>query len=261
MREFIRKFFGYYQYENEEGVLGLPEPFKDGLGKGAFSDIRHIIMLVLVISLCVILYRLFKKYPKTGKKTAFILVGIMLITRVVNQTVRAIIGAEDPAWRALPFHLCTMMSFVLPLVVIFKWDKLKTAVYTLSMMGGIVTLLLGEYFENQFLTFSAFEGIYAHTILILVPIMQIATDDFRFEFKKSWTVFLGIGILLLWATLANYVFFKDYDTNYMYLRKNGLPGNLGGDFYFLIYCVLFLIMYFLIFSIPTFYRKKKLTRV
>jgi len=254
MGEFIRKYFGYFRYEDENGVLGLPEPFKDELGKGAFSDWRHIVLLILVFVLSVILYKIFKKHRKAGERTVLILSITMFSIRVMNQIARAIIGAEVPAWRAFPFHLCTVMSFLLPLVVIFNWQKLKAPVYTLSMMGGIITLILGEYFDNRFLTFSSIEGISTHTILILVPIIEIATRHFKFEFKKSWTVFVAVFVLMLWATLANKVFFKSYDPNYMYLRKNGLPGDIGGDYYFLIYSGIFIIMLLFIYGIPTYYR-------
>ena len=30
---FFEKFFGYFRYADSEGVLGLPEPYKDGLGE------------------------------------------------------------------------------------------------------------------------------------------------------------------------------------------------------------------------------------
>jgi hypothetical protein len=58
-----------------------------------------------------------------------------------------------------------------------------------------------------------------------------------------------------WATLANEVFYVGLDPNYMYLRHNGLPGDLGGEYYFLIYTGIFFIFFGLIFGIPESYRK------
>ena len=255
MEEFSRKFFGYYRYQDETGILGIPEPFKDGLGKGAFSDYRHFIWMFLVIVFSIGLYKLFKKHKVRGGKTVLILAIYMFSVRLVNQIVRAIIGAEVPAWRAFPFHLCTMMSFVLPLVVVFNLKKFKLPIYTLSIMGGVITIFLGEYFDNGFLTFAALEGMITHTLLVLIPLIELATNKYQFLFKKMWQVFVAIIILMLWATLANNVFFKNYDTNYMYLKANGLPGNLGGDYYFLIYAALFIVMNFIIFGIPVLHRK------
>lgn len=248
MKEFLHKFFGYYHGD----TIG---PYNDYLGKGAFLDWRHYVWMIAVIALCVASYRIFKRRPLLGKRVIKILVIILFTVRLINQIFRAAIGAEVPAWRAFPFHLCTMMTFIMPLVVIFDWKKLKTAVYTLGIMGGIVTIIMGEYFNNLFLSFADIEGMWAHTVLILVPLIDIAIGNFKFEFKKAWTVIAGGLILILWATLANEVFFKAYDTNYMYLKRNGLPGDIGGAYYFLIYIVIFFIMLGLIFGIPTVYRR------
>ena len=54
---FFEKFFGYFRYADSEGVLGLPEPYKDGLGDGAFSDIRHILWIDFYK--CGIIFRIF----------------------------------------------------------------------------------------------------------------------------------------------------------------------------------------------------------
>ncbi|NLD26128.1 MAG: YwaF family protein [Acholeplasmataceae bacterium] len=249
---FFQKFFGYYYRED-----GSYEAYTSGGGAGAFSDWRHYFWMVLVIVLGVGLYKLFRKYPRAGKITVSILLGTLFSVRLVNQIIRAIIGAEYPALRAFPFHLCTVMTFMLPIVYFFKLDKLKTAVYVLSMMGGIITIIVGDYFSNSFLTFSAFEGITAHSLLVLVPIIEIALGHFKLEYKNIWQVFVGILLLIGWAALANEVFFKEYNTNYMYLKRNALPGNIGGDYYFLIYSGIFLVMLNIIFGSPTLYRYLK----
>lgn len=247
--EFFQKFFGYVHDSNGNYV-----PYFDSLGKGSFSDWRHFFWIGLSIALCFALYFLFKKYKKAGKITVYVLVILLLATRTINQTIRAIIGAEVPAWRAFPFHLCTTMTFLLPLTILFKWDKIKTPIFVLSMMGGIITIIIGDYFDSLFMTFSTIEGITAHTILLIVPIIEIAIGEFKLEFKNSWQVIVGILTLIVWATLANDVFFRNYNTNYMYLKRNGLPGNLGGDYYFFIYIAIFMVMWGLIFGLPELHR-------
>lgn len=243
---FFEKFFGYFRYADSEGVLGLPEPYKDGLGDGAFSDIRHILWILVTILLAVGLYMLFSKNHKAGKYFVVIACGMLFTTRLCNQIYRAAIGAEYPAWRAFPFHMCTVLSFLMPIVAIFKIDKIKTPVYTLAIMGGVITIIIGDYFDNRFLTFATLEGMSAHTLLVLVPIIEVAIGGWSIKFKNSWQTIVGIIILMLWATLANKVFFADYDTNYMYLVRNALPGNIGGDYFILIYALIFFILLFLI---------------
>lgn len=252
---FFQKFFGYFKDEN-----GNVSPYHSGGGAGAFVDWRHYAWMIIVIILSIGLYRLFRKYPKAGKITVSVLLASLFSVRFINQTVRAFIGAEVPAWKAFPFHLCTVMTFTLPIVYFFKLNKLKDAVYVLSMMGGFVTIILGDYFDDLFMTFSTLEGMSAHTILFIVPIIEIALGNFKLEYKNIWKVCVGMLVLIGWATLANDVFFKGYNNNYMYLKENGLPGNLGGNYYFLIYIAIFVVMINVIYGIPTLYRyilKKK----
>ncbi len=245
---FIQKFFGYFDYGS-----GL-EPYKDGLGGDAFTDWRFYLWVVAVIALAVGLYQVFKRHKKAGKITILVLVSLMLIVRTINQVVRACIGAENPWWRAIPFHMCTVLSFVLPLTIIFKWDKIKTPVFTLSLMGGIITLLVNDYFDNAFLTFSSIEGMLAHSILILVPIWSIAIGEFRIDYKKSWQTVVGVLVLMAWAMIANLILIYGLgiSANYMYLMKNALP--FGGDFYLLVYVAIFAVFMLAVFGIPELYR-------
>lgn len=249
---FFQKFFCYFTDE-----FGNVSTYQSGGGDGAFADWRHFAWIVIVILLSIGLYKLFKKYPKAGKISVIVLLASLFSVRFINQTVRAIIGAEVPAWKAFPFHLCTIMTFLLPTVYFFKINKLKNIVYVLSMMGGIITIIVGDYFTDSFMTFSTIEGMSAHTILVIVPLIEISLGNLKLEYKNIWQVFIGMLVLLCWAMLANEVFFKGYDNNYMYLKENGLPENLGGDYYFLIYVVIFIVMINIIYGIPTFYRYSK----
>lgn len=252
---FFQKFFGYIENDN-----GIPQPYADGLGHGAFEDWRHYVWIVLIIAACVVLYQVFKRHKKAGTITILVLCILLFATRLINQSVRAAIGAEVPAWRALPFHMCTVLTFVMPIVAVFQLNKLKNAVYVLAIMGGVITVFVNDYFDNAFMTFSSLEGITAHSLLIIVPICEIAVERFRLDFKNSWQVIVGILVLMGWASLANYVFFKEYDTNYMYLKRNALPGNIGGDFYFLVYVAIFAVFFGIIYGTPTLYRLIKAKR-
>lgn len=252
MLEFLKKFFGYFYNENS----GKPEPYQSGNGKG-YSDIRYYIWIILIIVLAIYLYKYFKIREKKGRKFLIITSSILFIVRFSNQLTRAIIGAEVPAFRAFPFHLCTVMTFLLPIVIIFNLKKLKNAVYPLSIMGGIITVFINGYFDNSFLTFSSIEGMTAHSLLIILPIVDMAVSHFSLNIKKIYEPIILIFILMGWATLGNEVFFKGYDTNYMYLKKNELPNDFGGKYYFLIYVTIFFILLSLVYFIPYFYRKKK----
>lgn len=241
--DFLNKFFNYF-------VEG------DGLGKGVVLDYRWWIWLIAFIGLAVGGYFLFKKYKKAGKITIIVVVSLLLATRTINQIVRACVGAENPWWRAIPFHLCTLMTFVMPLTILCKWDKIKNPVFVLSMMGAMITLLVNDYCDNAFVNFGAIEGACAHTILFVVPIWEIAIGEFKLNWKKSWEPIAGAGVCMAWAMIANLILKFGYgiDSNYMYLMKNALPIKLPGVTYLLVYVVIFFIFLAAIYGIPELWR-------
>jgi len=240
--EWIVKFFGYFR--NGTSVSS----FSDGLGEGEFGW-RHFIWIFLVIAIAIAGYLYFKKYPKREKAIVLTLVIGMFCIRLFHQTLRASIGVESPWTQAFPFHMCTVLTFVLPLTIVFNWKAIKVPVYVLSIMGGIITVLLGGYFADRFMTFWTLESMAAHTILIIVPIYEAASGKFEFNLKESWKVIPGILVLMGWATLANNVFFPNMGANYMYLVTNELPFGTQENFFFF-YTLIFALFFGLIYGIP-----------
>ena len=235
MWDYIRKFFSYY--ENPSGI----GPYSDGLGEGAF-EWRHIIWILITIFLVVFVFNYFKKHPITGRRLVLVMAIMLFCTRLVNQTFRAIVGAEVPWTQAFPFHMCTLLTFILPIVAIFDIKKLKTPIYVLGIMGGTITILNGDYFNDLFLSFAAIEGMSAHMILILIPVIEIATNRFELKFSESWKVPVGMLVFMGWATLANRVFYAGMGTNYMYLEHNSLPFGDEQN-YFLFYTLIFIFFF------------------
>ncbi len=228
----------------------------DGLGKGVIDDYRWWIWLIAFVGLAVGGYFLFKKYKKAGKITIIVVVSLLLATRTINQIVRACVGAENPWWRAFPFHLCTLMTFLLPLTILCKWDKIKNPVFVLSMMGAMITLFVNDYCANLFVNFGAIEGACAHTILFVVPIWEMAIGEFKLNWKKSWEPIAGVFVCMAWAMFANLILKYVYgmDANYMYLMKNALPIKLPGITYLLVYVAIFFVFLTAIYGIPELWR-------
>ena len=244
---FFRKFFGYFKDAN-----GNLSPYSDGGGSGAFDDFRWWLWVASVAILAFLLYFVFKKHKKVGKIFIIAVVSTLLGVRFINQVVRACIGAEYPFWRAIPFHPCTVMTFVLPLTILCKWDKIKTPVFVISIMCGLITMFVNDYFDNWFLTFSSFEGIVAHSILFLIPIYEVAIGEFRIDYKKWWHIVVGMVILIVWAMLANLILIYGcgISANYMYLMHNALPFGGNSPVYLVYYVLIFCVFMALILGLP-----------
>ncbi len=244
---FLYKFFEIHKES---------EGYTDKLGYGTFQDERHIIWLAIIILLSIILYQYCKNNKKKGKKLVKVLLITMFTIRIIKQIVKSVVGSTLPYGRDLiPGQMCSILIYLLPLTVLCNWKKIKTPVYVLSMMGGFMTFLINDFFDSRFINVYVLEGIWAHTIIWLVPIMMIGLGEFKLEVKKIWQIIVTMLIMLAWATFLNKVLLKDYNSNFFYLERNMLPGNLGGKYFFGIYTIIFFLLLAIIYGIPVIYKK------
>jgi uncharacterized membrane protein YwaF len=243
----IERFFSYFP----DGVG--PSTYADALGEGAFGW-RHLVWIGLTILIAVVGSHYFRTHQDTETKIVKVLVIALFLFRLWHQTYRAFIGAENPWTQAFPFHMCTVLTFLMPLTVLFDWKTIKTPVYVLAIMGGAITMAMGEYFDSRFMTLYTLEGMSAHTLLILVPIFEFAAKKHELKFRDSWQVIAGILVLMGWASLANYVFYVNLDPNYMYLMHNALPFGNNDNFFFF-YVLIFFLFFAAIYGLPAVFKK------
>ncbi|MFN8015667.1 MAG: YwaF family protein [Acidimicrobiia bacterium] len=247
---FFDKFFGYYK-----DSFGDYEWYSNKLGGGSFEDWRHYLWIISVPIISVLFFKYIKRNPDKSRKIIVWLASILLVGRITLLTFPVFLGGAQPVGRIFPFHQCAVMGVLLPLVIFFKLDKFKHPIYVISIMGALATIAFGEYFQSTFLNYYFFEGIISHTLLLLIPLAEIARGNFKLDIKKSWTVIVGMLMLLSWATLANKVFFAKYNSNYMFLERSGFPDGFGGHYFFFIYVIIFIIVFAIIYLSPYLYSK------
>lgn len=230
--------------------------FDDGMGQGGLEDVREILWITLIIISTIALYKFCRNNKIKGKKLIKILMISMLIVRIIVQIIKSVVGYSLPKGRDLiPGQMCTILIYLLPLTILCDWKKIKAPVFVLSMMGALMTFLINDYFNSSFLSFYTLEGIWAHTMLWIVPIAMIGLDEFKLEFKKIWQIIIAMLLLIVWATFLNKVLFKNYNPNYLYLERNMLPEQIGGKYFFFIYAIIFFILLLLFYTLPILYKR------
>ena len=232
--DFLRKFFCFFDY----GGNSL-EQYSDHLGKGAL-DIRHFIWIAIAIGLFIAIKMI--KDKKTNDKIYKILkvlLAIMFLTRLGRQIYAACVMAENPYWRAIfPIHLCSTMIYLLPIVVLFNIKPLKHPVYFLSILGGTITILVGDYFDSLFMTFGTLEGTYAHTLILVSSIFLLNYEQERFTADDFIKCCMAMCLLGLWSTIFNVILGQYYSgSNYLYLVRNMLP--FGDSCFRFIYLIIY----------------------
>lgn len=228
--------------------------YSDGLGEGTFGY-RHLIWVVATIVCIFVFYFLFKKHKKAGRIFICVVSGAIFLFRLSITIHRIIIKLYDPVLTALPWHMCSLLAFLLPIVLIFDLKIFKTAIYSTSIMGGFITLALGDYFDHAFINIYLWESMITHSMLIILPLIDVAIGKFKFEIKNLWQAILGLLFFMGWATLANDLIFKGVGLNYMYLKYNALPFEIPNIHFFVIYVALTLVFLAILFGAPHLHRK------
>ena len=249
---FFQKFFGYF--ENEYGVY---EMYTDDLGNG-FKDVRHLIWILLVIVISIIIVILARKHKKNITRTIKMVLVIMIVQRIIKQILLTSIKAENPVWRSiLPIHLCSIMIYLLPVVVLLNLKKIKRPTYYLSILGGTITMILGDYFNSSFINYCTLEAIFAHSVLIIVPITMISIENERFTKEDVFITTIMILIIGLWATMMNCILgILGYQTDYLYMVNNVFPRKFAGKYFVLIYELIFFSILFFVYYLSNIKEKE-----
>jgi len=101
----LQHFFDYY-YEGPAG---------DGM-----YGCRHWIWIATTILLAITLYQYFLRNPRHARRFMVVFCFYLFAIRMTKQIYRAIAGIEVPVFQAIPWEICTVMTFVMPIVVIFN---------------------------------------------------------------------------------------------------------------------------------------------
>lgn len=252
---FFQRFFFYI---NEEGYGVV---FFDKLAPA--NDIRRLLCFLITVGLAVFCYFYFRNRKELCKKFTRVLAFILLISRIIRQSVDAIIGLDLPRWRALPIELCTLLSFLIPLAIIFNWENIKPGLYPLAFLGSVANMLASEYFEDIFLPYGSIESVFAHSALFLFPVLELASGNYKIEMKNAWKAFVFMYLFAVWAFFVNtYLLYKhNIETNYMQLAIDALGLGLGGYWHLLTYSIAFAIYIFVYHGGAELYRKLKAKRL
>lgn len=222
-----------------------------GAGKGLFS-VLHICLMVGVFVWLVIAYFLCRKYERFAK----ILIMFCCIFMIVSRTFRMILQVATGVTTlvgSLPFHLCHIMAFVLPICVFTNTKRLYPAVTFFALMGGILTFVFGDYYQYNVITFFDIESIILHIMLPSVVVALAATKQIKQSLHDLWQIPLILAPLVGWASLGNYWL----NENFMYIRENGLPLNLFGTAHFMFSYLAIFIFALLILYMPLIVREIK----
>lgn len=222
-------------------------------GGGLFSSL-HLVLIALFFLITIINFIISKKNHKYASIVILICCIIMPISRLTRMIMELSFSLKSPI-EIIPFHLCHVMALVIPIVYFAKFKKAYPCVMFYGFLGGVMTFLFGDYYAYKVLNFYDIESIVLHIMLTLTATSSLAKKDFKFESNNIHYVIIFLLLLCGWASIGNYL----TNSNYMYIKENGLPFTLlPGHFlftYLFIAFVVFSLMYLP--SIIKYFKNKK----
>lgn len=202
--------------------LNRPEPY-------AFQ-FDHILFIVIAMIIGVILCLwLRKKDKKTVKLALIILWAIAVAVEVIYYGTVYAMCIADPTnhhfdIRAmLPFHSCLMFLYVFPFAIFAKNKVIRTCAANFSvvinMIIGFITLFVGcPGYGRSALSFEGFQSLALHAIIVITPMIMVATNyyDIQFWDIKYGLALFGILSIIMYTfdaiTKCDYFYFYDGHT-------------------------------------------------
>ena len=197
--------------------------------KYAFK-LDHIIFVVIAlligVALCFILR---KKEKKTIKTVLICLWAVAVFVEVFYYSVEYALCAIDPTNHPfvlegmLPFHSCLMFLYVFPFAIFSKNKIIKTAasnfLVVINMIIGFITLFVGcPPVGHSALSFAGVQSLVEHSIIVIVPLIMVATNyyDIQMNDLKYGLILFGILSVIMWTfdatTGCDYFYFYDGHT-------------------------------------------------
>ncbi len=124
----------------------------------------------------------------------------------------------------LPFNICTIMAIFVPFVQFNpKLAKLRQPVVTLSIASSLMWMCypgsaLGGQPPFCYLIFQTFMY---HAFLFCWGVLNLAYGDVQYDIRKIWKEFVGILLILVWASFGNAVYDRGY--NWFFIQESIFP--------------------------------------
>lgn len=128
-----------------------------------------------------------------------------------------------------PFHLCHTAMFIIPLCLIFKWEKLFYFTYFINVFGAFMAMAMPNTSETANILDQSIVLFYTnHYIAFFMPILIVALNVYNRptlkEFKYSM---IGFGMYFLLVLIMNAWFSNYGDVDYFYINSDFIAEKLG----------------------------------
>jgi len=230
-------------------------------------NFRHIFILLLAFTLCVVLAILFRKKNNRKKYVLLYIFGsVFIFFEIISRLVNLII-LEEYSWLAffkimLPMHLFSVMILVFIIAIYTRKQFLFNFACIVGLLVTSVFLLYPTTGLNRvYMNFTCLHSTISHILGFVCSVLLITLGIAKFEFEKIWQSLVCFIVMFCWGAICNFVIFPSNLENYMYMIKDpfGLNLNFPHQILYigiiLVYITIFYVVYWVNLKIKN--RKKK----
>ena len=128
----------------------------------------------------------------------------------------------------LPLHLCNTAMFILPLCLIFKWDKLFYFTYFINVLGALLAMLMPNYENVTIFSHKLIEFWLNHYCAFFMPLLMVALKQFpRPKMKQFWYSLIGFAVYFVFIVFINAWFSNYGEVDYFFLNSDFVVKKLG----------------------------------
>lgn len=195
--------------------------------------IKHFIWLIICFSLIIIGLIVATKKKLSIKKASLIMFCAMLfseISKICSNFMQVpkdnfIKTLENPGYilnpRALPFHLCSLLIFVIPYITFTKnlknRDKCISFLVPIGICGGILAMFIPTN-GVDFLDIEAYQCFVYHSALVWYAFYFVFTKQVDLSFESYKRNILIILLLFIGSIYLNSIL-SIYGTNFMFTSR------------------------------------------
>ncbi len=200
----------------------IPQLLFEGFSNIIFNSfkITHFIWMFYIIGKILLIYFIFRK---TSDQTKFIVCLILSLATLIQYNTMFSLTINI---KRLPFQLCNLAAYLIPLTLIIKSKKLFNFNFLVNVLGAFLALMFPDVNGRGILEVWNMHFIYEHTNIMVIPILCLLFKLFNNIDKTTLKdALIGFGIYFIFCALIGSTFNilsavknnPEFEVNYLFM--------------------------------------------
>ncbi len=185
----------------------------------------HRVILYLSFIIPFTIYLLLRKKDKETIRLCLLYLSLGALVSFMSRY-RFVDFLDVTAW---PFHLCHTAMYIIPLCLIFKWEKLFYFTYFINVLGAFLAMAMPNYsFASDFFASSLINFYINHYTAFFMPLLIVMLRVYeRPKLKQFKYSMAGFAVYFLLVLIFNAWFSNYGSVDYFYINSDFIASKLG----------------------------------